>query len=1229
MAVNWTKDQQQVIDLRRRNILVSAAAGSGKTAVLVERILTMITEGETPIDIDRLLVVTFTRAAAGEMKERILAAVEKRLEIEPDNEHLQRQTTFIHNAQINTIDGFCAYVIKNYFHLIDLDPGYRTADEGELKLLKSEVVREVLEDGYQGKREEFHRFVEWYATGKSDEGIEELILKLYGFAMSHPWPQEWLEECRGAYQANLADGKLAKAPDLDASSTGWMEKLWEDVSVNMKEALHIAEQNLLLAGEADGPYMYQEAMESDQQLAQSLVAAKSYSGFGDILRTRKLARLSPKKDSNVSDSKKERIKSQRDEFKEILKSLEEQYFYSEEELIKENMQRCSPVIGVLVDLTLDFMERFTARKRKKNLLDFTDMEHLALNILVKREGGQYTLTQAAKELSSRFEEVLIDEYQDSNYVQEMLLSSVSRQHLGLRNIFMVGDVKQSIYRFRLACPDLFMEKYRNYTKEESDYQRIDLHKNFRSRSEVLDTVNHIFYQIMHESLGNITYDHEAALYPGAQFPESSTPEFAQTEMLLVEKDSDIWKDAADGMTVQEIEARVVANRISEIVGVEQVLDKATNSYRKARYSDCVILLRTITGWADTFVRMLDGQGIPAYVTSKTGYFSALEVVTVLNYLHICDNPMQEIPFTAILRSPIGGCRSEELALIKSAFPKHKIYEGSEKYRMEGENQELVAKLSRFYNVFAKVRAKTVYLPIHELILELLEQTGYGRFVEAMPSGEQRVANIQMLVEKAIEFEKTSYRGLFNFIRYIENLRKYDVDFGEVNLAGEQEDTVRIMSIHKSKGLEFPIVFVSGMGKKFNLTDINARIVLHPDYGIGTDCIDPVRRLKSPTLLKQVIRRQTLSENLGEEMRVLYVALTRAKEKLIMTGMIDRLERRTLGCRNLLERTETHLPYTMLLKARDYWGWVLPALARSHSLVPLYQQYGMEYSSDNLAGAEVSAFIRVVEPEELVLKELGRQLGQRINKEFLEQVENDQVYDETLNQMFTERFAFQYPYKSQRNLPVKVTVSELKKNFSPDQDGEELFFEPDIIPLIPKFVEEQQEVSGADRGTAYHRVMECLDFMEADTLEQIEGQLLEMERQKKIDEQVRGLVLAKDVLHFMNCELGKRMKEAARLGLLYKEQPFMMSIPASEKDVCFSDEDRVLVQGIIDVFFYEGDDIVLADYKTDKVFPGQEKVLVEKYGRQLYYYGEALERTTGKRVKEKIIYSFTSGLEIQA
>ena len=885
MGVKWTEEQQKVISLRDRNILVSAAAGSGKTAVLVERILSKITDPEAPVDIDRLLIMTFTRAAAGEMKERISSAIESALYEDPDNEHLQRQSTLLHTAQITTIDGFCAYIIRNYFHLIGLDPGYRTADEGELKLLREDVTGKLLEDYYSEKQEKYEKFVECFASGKDDEALGGMIQKLYEMAMSNPFPEEWLDAC-------LDDYKIETTEEL--RETKCIKLLWKAAVDELETAEHLAREARKLCDAPDGPNLYGEALDSDLLFIRKLkktAEERDYNVLAQLLEKPSFARLSGKKMPEADEQKKQRIKELREEEKEILRELGQKYFQGTEEEILDMLKCSREPLEMLVELTRQFAERFSKAKREKNILDFTDMEHFALKILMKKEDGQMQMSQAAIELSEKYEEVLVDEYQDSNLVQELLTTAVSGWVNQRKNIFMVGDVKQSIYRFRLARPELFMEKYKSYSVEDGEEQRIDLHKNFRSRAQVLESVNFIFRQIMGEDLGGIAYDEDAALYPGADFPAGGSREFVKTEVLLVEKDGAELEEEAGDQNAQELEALAIAQRIQGMVGREEIVDKKTGKYRPVEYGDIVILLRSAYGWSETFREVLASQGIPVYCTSRTGYFSALEIITVLNYLKVCDNPLQDIPLTVVLRSPMVGCTSQELAQIRVLYPQGLLWDSVEQYvksREEGYDaaeKPLMEKLQRFLELLEKVRNMATYTPVHQLILFILKETGYGNYARALPGGEQRYANLSMLVEKAMAYEKTSYRGLFNFVRYIEQLQAYEVDYGEVNLAGAGSTAVEIMTIHKSKGLEFPVVFAAGMGKQFNFQDLNARLLIHPELGLGTDAILPEKRIIASSLNKQMVRRELLKESLGEELRVLYVAMTRAKEKLILTGSL--------------------------------------------------------------------------------------------------------------------------------------------------------------------------------------------------------------------------------------------------------------------------------------------------------------------------------------------------------
>ena len=1235
MGVIWTEEQQKVISLRNRNILVSAAAGSGKTAVLVERILSKICDPKKPVDIDRLLIMTFTRAAAGEMKERISAAIDQKLYDNPDNEHLQRQVSLIHNAQITTIDGFCAYIIRNYFHMIDLDPGYRTAEEGELKLLREDVMKEVLEEAYAQKDEKFLNLVECYANGKTDDEIRDMIYKLYDASMSHPFPEEWIEECLRVYQVDNVE---------DLRSTKWMTLLWDAAEECISEIDDLLERATHICREIDGPYFYETALESDSLLlkeAKERAAKRDYNGMASLLAAHKYARLSAKKDLNVDEEKKKQVKDLRDTEKYIWKELEEHYFSQSEEHILEALKYCRKPMEGLARITLQFKAAFAEKKREKNVLDFSDMEHFALDILLKKEGETYVPSQAARELSEKYDEVLLDEYQDSNLVQEILMQTVSGWVNERKNIFMVGDVKQSIYRFRLARPELFMEKYKSYSLEDSPEQRIDLHKNFRSRPEVLESVNFIFRQIMGEDLGGIAYDEAAALYPGASFPEGQDPEFVKTEILLVDKYSPLLEEEDEEVTEneRELEALAIAGRIQSMVGHERVLDKETGEYRLLQYGDIVILLRSASGWAETFGEVLSARGIPVYTASRTGYFSATEVVTLLNYLRILDNPLQDIPMTGVLRSPIVGCTTEELAELRIAYPEGMIYECVcrfvEDYRKHGSSEEnkkiLGEKLSCFMDTMNTLRDKAAYTPVHQLILEVLARTGYGDHAKAMPNGEQRNANLNMLVEKAMEYEKTSYRGLFNFVRYIQKLQQYQVDYGEVNLSGTGESAVQIMTIHKSKGLEFPVVFAAGMGKRFNFRDMNTSILIHPELGIGADAILPEKRIIAPSLCKQIIRRALLMESLGEELRVLYVALTRAKEKLILSGTIGALHPELGELSALRDSEEPLLSLGRRLGGKTYWDYVLPALARHRCMAPLFHEYGIFMNTANPLYKDPAEFkVTRVTARELTESEVMEQAEREMKKETLENWNPGRVFDSEIREEIQRRFSFVYPYQYLEDLPVKVSVSELKKrSYHSEQDLEETVdyeTEEEIQPLVPRFIEEKKEegYTGALRGTAYHRIMECLDYQKTANRDEIRRQLREWVDARKMERKEAESVRVKDIWNFVETPLGQRMKAASEKKLLFREQPFVIARKASELDPQWQCEENVLVQGIIDAYFIEDEEIVLVDYKTDFVRRGEEQKLIDRYHVQLEDYAQALERMTGRKVKERYIYSFTLG-----
>ena len=1225
MAVAFTPEQQKVIELRNRNILVSAAAGSGKTAVLVERIVRMITDEEHPADIDRLLVVTFTNAAAAEMRERISLAVSRKLEQQPENVHLQKQASLLHNAQITTIDSFCLFLIRNNFNDIGLDPGFRVADEGELKLLKQDVMTELLEEQYQERSEEFIRCVEYFTGGSSDKLIEEYISKLYEFSMSCPWPEEWVRECGRDY-------KITSVSELEKAD--WCRYLVDYVGSISKQWLKDMDTAIRICERPDGPYMYGQVLEKEREMLEQLLKPESFGEYYEAFDKVSFGRLPSKKDDSVNPACREKVQQIRKDIKKQMDDLKNSYFAFSPEQAAERMRKASDSVEELLKLVILYKEKLDERKRRDNIIDFHDMEHFALNILLtKDESGNVHPTPAAEEYRQYFQEILIDEYQDSNLVQELLLKSISGEDEGNFNRFMVGDVKQSIYKFRLARPELFMEKYNCYSKDDSDSQRIDLHRNFRSRPQVLDSVNALFYRIMGRELGGVEYDEEAALYAGATFPEMAGSPY-DTEYIIIGKDED------SSLSPRQQEAAAIAGRIRELYRELKVTDKAAGGLRPVKYSDIVILLRTTAGWAEEFKGYLEKEGIPAHVASRTGYFQAVEIKVLMQLLHVIDNPLQDIPLYGTLKSFFGGFTDEEIACIRAGDREVHLYELLACY--EGPLKE---KVQGFLSRIAGYRQKTAYTPIHKLIQEILWDTGYLDYVTARPGGEQRRANVEMLLTRAAAFENTSYYGLFHFLRYVEQLEKYEVDYGEADVLDENADVVRIMSIHKSKGLEFPVCFVAGLSKKFNMQDAGGRLIADIDMGVGVDYIDSDLRVQSHTLKKKAVALKMKLDALGEEMRVLYVAMTRAKEKLLLTAMTPDIQKfkEKLELKKEFEGqeggAEEKVSFSELSGAGCYLDFILPCL-----------------SPENC---------RFVEPCQLMLadiKEAAREMGLR-QKLLLAPEQGKGMTDED-NRIMTqlsEKFSRVYPYQYLSNLYVKTTVSELKKKAIHDlpvqsiQDGTEekasgpsmdsaftrvLFEEPEVVPYIPSFIKQEEEMSGTDRGSAYHKVMELLDFKplmkwsgkkeitgkeQAAFREELNRQLDGFVQAEMMTQKWRDSVFPAKIEAFLKSSLARRMARAKEGGKLRREQPFVLGIGADRLGEEFPEDEQVLIQGIIDVFFEEDGKIVVADYKTDAVKTPDE--LIKRYQIQLDYYAEALERLTGKKVVQKIIYSFALDREI--
>lgn len=1255
MGMKFTPEQQRVIELHNSNILVSAAAGSGKTAVLVERIIRMICDGEHPADIDRLLIVTFTNAAAAEMRERIAAGITARLETDPGNEHIQKQSALLHNAQITTIDSFSLFLIRNHFNEIGLDPDFRVADEGEIKLLQQEVLAQLLEDAYAGQfvpeaPEQFHACVEYFCPGGRESVLEQHILNLSRYAGSFPWPAEWLEERKNDYAAG----------DMEALvHSDYGQYLTERVNRTVEGCLEKLREVKRLCELPDGPYMYGELTEAEIEQLERLTSCKDLEEQAAKVPTVTFGRLPSKKDDSVDPAKRELAKAIRNSVKDTLSDLSESYFKTPLELAVEQGKACREPLRILLDLVLEFDRRLLAAKQERHLIDFSDMEHYALQILLKREkveesGGtgtdrtetKYRIvpSDVAMEYRQYFQEILIDEYQDSNLVQEYLLSAISGEEEGRYNRFMVGDVKQSIYKFRLARPELFLEKYDTY-QETGDLCRIDLAKNFRSRIQVVDAVNDVFSRIMSREIGGIAYDDKAALYPGAGYPAQEDPAYG-SELLLIRKpekgereESGIGEQHAEGAgvlvdydNVRQLEALAIAAHIKQLKGSLKVMEKSTGELRPVRYSDMVILLRTTSGWDEEFKKILEQQGIPVYITSKTGYFGALEVQELLQLLRVLDNPRQDIPLFGVMQSVFGGFTQEEIAQIRSGGEGHSrkrmtLYEALKEVAQSGrtEDTELSIKANDFLQRIDHYRNLTPYTSIRDLLQRILDDYDYLNYVTALPTGSKRRANVEMLLTKASAFEKTSYFGLFHFIRYMEQLEKYDVDYGEADTLDENADVVRIMSIHKSKGLEFPVVFVSGLSKRFNMQDANQSLIVDMDLGVAVDYVDSVRRIKNKTLRRAVLSAKMKEDNLAEELRVFYVALTRAREKLILTAVLDKADEKW----ELAQMTgQERLTYLDFCEAGSYMDFLLPILPKT------------------------GIAVKTLRTEDLAAEELGEQLRMGDRREQLRLIAcgetpltGDPEENERKLMHLRERFAYQYPHPGLQKLYTKTTVSELKIAAMAEKDEAAFhtFEEKEVVPYIPGFRREQEKVSGAVRGNAFHRVMELLDFMyvfvESGLFEKCPGDYetyrkrLDAERLKnrleeflqretislRLTEEYAKAVSLPKILNFLEQELAYRMWRAQEQGLLYREQPFVLGIDAKRLDPDLPEGEKVLIQGIIDVFFIEDGEIVLLDYKTDVI--DSLEALWNRYNVQIQYYEEALTKLMQMPVKERILYSF--------
>lgn len=1259
METKWTDEQLLAIETRGKNLLVAAAAGSGKTAVLVERIIKIITDDNNPVDIDKLLVVTFTNAAASEMRERIGDAISKKLEEMPDSKMLQRQLALLNKSNITTIHSFCLDIIKNNFHLIDLDPGFRIGDETECTLIKQDVLIELFEDKYDKEDEGFLNLIEAYCTNRDDERLKEIVLKLYNFSMSGPWPSVWLREKAQEFNINSLD-ELEKA--------SWYKVLKESLYLDLNnakngldEAIKICEEDSDLA-----PYLLNLKPElngiENAINSLNLNLEQIYKAIKDIEFA---YRIKTVKKGLGDELDKKKVKSLRDDVKKKINQIKGGVFSVSLDETLNGIKNMYPIIKSLTELVIEFSDRYVKKKMERVILDFNDLEHLCLKILTcNDENGEVYASSVAQKFREKFEEVLVDEYQDSNNVQETIISMVSRKDLDNPNVFMVGDVKQSIYRFRQAKPELFLEKYNSYSEEDNKKNRkIMLYKNFRSREEVIKGVNFIFKSLMSKTVGELDYTDKEALNLGASYDEINKDnvyfqdnEFIDLdkievsgalELHILDKSSDFEdgkneindeddkeNDNEEDLSAVAIEARIIAKRIKELINPSDgkcfmVFDKNLNRYRKITYKDIVILLRSTKNWADTIVEELSFGGIPVYADINTGYFQTIEIRTIMSLLHIIDNPMQDIYTIASMRSPIFAFTSEELADIRILNRDNYFYlnvkDIAEDVYDERINKSLKDKCVYFIEKIGSWREKSLYMPIDEFLWYLYSDTSYYGYVGAMINGIQRQANLRILFQRAKQYEQTSFKGLFNFINFINKLRKSSGDLGTAKILGENEDVVRIMSIHKSKGLEFPVVFLSGCGKQFNLRDINDSLLFHEELGIGADCIDIKKRIRYTTLQKYAIKKKFELETLSEEMRILYVALTRAKEKLIITGSSSNLQKDIDACYKAGVKGFNKVIPSELLKQKSYLKWIMTALIK-HKDGDILRQGKNEFVeiSDDLSSWKINFHKKSDFGVENVEDSIEKK-----NISILSLNYSNFEVDEEIR----KRLEFRYKYRDVCSVPSNISVSDIKKAEEIFEPQAENLFSEEKNRKKPKFIMEEKGLSKAEKGTAMHFVMQKLDLNKVNLLNEIKEQIKNMFEKGLITKDEEESINIFKIQKFFKSNLGQRLLKAYKENKqVFRELPFITEIPVKriEKDLIdkiFNNE-KLRLQGIIDCFFEEDDGIVLLDYKTDYVENGKEKEILDKYKVQIDLYTETLERVIGKKVKERYLYLFGIDKEVK-
>ena len=1208
--VKWTNEQLQAIQEKDSNILVAAAAGSGKTAVLVERIIHRIIDEQ--MDIDKILVVTFTNAAASEMRERILEAIYKKLEENTENVHLQRQIILLNKASICTTHSFCLDVIHNHFYEIDLPSNFKIADTAEIDLLKQEALDDLFEQKYTENDKDFIELLENYTNYRGDEALQELVLKIYKFIQSSPFPIKWLQEKL----------ELLKIEDKDISQTIWGNLIIQKVEDDIQESI------MQLETIKSKMALYPEMTKFYQKICEDLIILKdlqNYNSWDELyIKLLNFNFSNWPVDKKVTNDLKEDSKEIRNKVKKHIKEKTAKLLSCSHEQAVKDLRIITPILEKLANLVTEFTKNFAEKKKEKNCIDFNDIEHFALKILLDENNNP---TEVAKKYKEKFEEIAIDEYQDSNLVQEAILTSISKGN----NIFMVGDVKQSIYKFRQARPELFLQKYDEYKNKEEKTQeanlKIQLFRNFRSRQNILNITNLVFESIMSKELGDINYNENEYLNYGANYPEPEEIKnyagIAELDIIDLKEDESITafegeEDEEEQERVEDdvLEAKFVANKIQELLNSDYMVFDKKLGYRKIRPKDIVILLRATSNLSPIYEKELSDLELPVFSDTSGTYLDTVEIQTILSVLKIIDNPLQDIPLVVVLRSSICNFTDNDLITIRLTDRNCNFYEALIKTRLICDG-DLKNKIESFLEKLEKWKSISQYMPLDEFIWQIYLDTGYYQYVGLLPNGAMRQANLKTLFEKAKQYEKASFKGLFNFIQFIDKLKKQNGDLASAKLIGENEDVIRIMSIHKSKGLEFPVVFLCNSHKKFNMQDLNDNILLHQDIGFGPTIMDTTRKIKYSSIAKDAIKLKMKQETLSEEQRILYVALTRAKEKLYITGRSKDFTKYVQDKNKVIEMYESEnikLDAKLMKKANSYLDWIMYVYLFNQGRTITLK--GESYKLSDIITLNVSNkkdLLKALAKEEVVeqidLKEKIEQILK--NKSDEENKKSEQALEELLE--------WKYDYIVDTTLPTKSSVTKIKQEkikleeILKGIESEEVEYKKSYTP---KFMQEDKKISNAEKGTLVHLCIQRLDERKDYELKDIQNMILNLVEKEIITKNEADAIDVNLIYQYTKSQLFEELRQAKEV---HKEQPFYINIPA--KDVVSEAENskkNILVQGIIDLYYIdENDNLILIDFKTDYISnePNAKEKILDKYKVQLEIYKTALEQALGRKVNK--------------